>query len=83
MLRKPTAKRAPKANFTGKIFGSGEAVRAPMAPMDLPGYPTILDGSRRHELMNMERSIDEGSFICGLTRNRCRSNQENRQPSRR
>jgi alkanesulfonate monooxygenase SsuD/methylene tetrahydromethanopterin reductase-like flavin-dependent oxidoreductase (luciferase family) len=29
------------------------------------GLSTILDGSRRHELMNMERSIDEGSFICG------------------
>jgi alkanesulfonate monooxygenase SsuD/methylene tetrahydromethanopterin reductase-like flavin-dependent oxidoreductase (luciferase family) len=26
---------------------------------------TILDGSRRHELMDMEHSIAEGSFICG------------------
>jgi alkanesulfonate monooxygenase SsuD/methylene tetrahydromethanopterin reductase-like flavin-dependent oxidoreductase (luciferase family) len=29
------------------------------------GLATILDGSRRHDLMDMERSIDEGSFICG------------------
>ena len=29
------------------------------------GLSTILDGSRRQELMDMERSIDEGSFICG------------------
>src|SRR5215475_3081859 len=29
------------------------------------GLKTILDGSRRHELMDMERSIVEGSFICG------------------
>ena len=29
------------------------------------GLATILDGSRRHELMDMEHSIAEGSFICG------------------
>jgi alkanesulfonate monooxygenase SsuD/methylene tetrahydromethanopterin reductase-like flavin-dependent oxidoreductase (luciferase family) len=29
------------------------------------GLSTILDGSRRQELMDMERSIGEGSFICG------------------
>jgi alkanesulfonate monooxygenase SsuD/methylene tetrahydromethanopterin reductase-like flavin-dependent oxidoreductase (luciferase family) len=29
------------------------------------GLLTTLDGSRRHELMDMERSIAEGSFICG------------------
>ena len=29
------------------------------------GLSTILDGSRRHDLMDMERSIAEGSFICG------------------
>jgi alkanesulfonate monooxygenase SsuD/methylene tetrahydromethanopterin reductase-like flavin-dependent oxidoreductase (luciferase family) len=29
------------------------------------GLSTILDGSRRHDLMEMERSIAEGSFICG------------------
>jgi alkanesulfonate monooxygenase SsuD/methylene tetrahydromethanopterin reductase-like flavin-dependent oxidoreductase (luciferase family) len=29
------------------------------------GAVTILDGSRRQELMNVERSIAEGSFICG------------------
>jgi alkanesulfonate monooxygenase SsuD/methylene tetrahydromethanopterin reductase-like flavin-dependent oxidoreductase (luciferase family) len=29
------------------------------------GLSTTLDGSRRHELMDMERSIAEGSFICG------------------
>jgi alkanesulfonate monooxygenase SsuD/methylene tetrahydromethanopterin reductase-like flavin-dependent oxidoreductase (luciferase family) len=29
------------------------------------GLATILDGSRRQELMNMEHSIAEGSFICG------------------
>jgi alkanesulfonate monooxygenase SsuD/methylene tetrahydromethanopterin reductase-like flavin-dependent oxidoreductase (luciferase family) len=29
------------------------------------GLTTILDGSRRQELMDMDRSIAEGSFICG------------------
>lgn len=29
------------------------------------GLSTILDGSRRQELMDMDRSIAEGSFICG------------------
>jgi len=29
------------------------------------GLSTILDGSRRQELMDMEHSIAEGSFICG------------------
>jgi alkanesulfonate monooxygenase SsuD/methylene tetrahydromethanopterin reductase-like flavin-dependent oxidoreductase (luciferase family) len=29
------------------------------------GLATILDGSRRQELMDMEHSIAEGSFICG------------------
>jgi alkanesulfonate monooxygenase SsuD/methylene tetrahydromethanopterin reductase-like flavin-dependent oxidoreductase (luciferase family) len=29
------------------------------------GLSTILDGSRRGELMDMEHSIAEGSFICG------------------
>jgi alkanesulfonate monooxygenase SsuD/methylene tetrahydromethanopterin reductase-like flavin-dependent oxidoreductase (luciferase family) len=29
------------------------------------GLATILDGTRRQELMNMEHSIAEGSFICG------------------
>lgn len=29
------------------------------------GLSTILDGSRRRQLMDMEHSIDEGSFICG------------------
>lgn len=29
------------------------------------GLSTILDGGRRQELMNMEHSIAEGSFICG------------------
>jgi alkanesulfonate monooxygenase SsuD/methylene tetrahydromethanopterin reductase-like flavin-dependent oxidoreductase (luciferase family) len=29
------------------------------------GAVTLLDGSRKQELMNMERSISEGSFICG------------------
>ena len=29
------------------------------------GLSTTLDGSRRHELMDIERSIAEGSFICG------------------
>jgi alkanesulfonate monooxygenase SsuD/methylene tetrahydromethanopterin reductase-like flavin-dependent oxidoreductase (luciferase family) len=29
------------------------------------GLATILDGSRRQELMNMEHSIAEGSYICG------------------
>ena len=29
------------------------------------GLSTILDGGRRHELMDMEHSIAEGSFICG------------------
>ncbi len=29
------------------------------------GLSTILDGGRRQELMDMEHSIAEGSFICG------------------
>ena len=29
------------------------------------GLTTILDGSRRQQLMDMEHSIAEGSFICG------------------
>src|SRR5258706_6379902 len=29
------------------------------------GLSTILDGSRRQQLMDMEHSIAEGSFICG------------------
>jgi alkanesulfonate monooxygenase SsuD/methylene tetrahydromethanopterin reductase-like flavin-dependent oxidoreductase (luciferase family) len=29
------------------------------------GLSTILDGSRRQELMDMEHSVAEGSFICG------------------
>lgn len=29
------------------------------------GLSTILDGSRRHQLMDMEHSIADGSFICG------------------
>ena len=29
------------------------------------GLTTILDGSRRQQLMDMENSIAEGSFICG------------------
>jgi alkanesulfonate monooxygenase SsuD/methylene tetrahydromethanopterin reductase-like flavin-dependent oxidoreductase (luciferase family) len=31
----------------------------------LTGLSTILDGGRRHELMDMEHSIAEGSLICG------------------
>jgi alkanesulfonate monooxygenase SsuD/methylene tetrahydromethanopterin reductase-like flavin-dependent oxidoreductase (luciferase family) len=29
------------------------------------GAVTLLDGARKHELMDMEHSIAEGSFICG------------------
>jgi len=29
------------------------------------GLTTILDGGRRQQLMDMEHSIAEGSFICG------------------
>jgi alkanesulfonate monooxygenase SsuD/methylene tetrahydromethanopterin reductase-like flavin-dependent oxidoreductase (luciferase family) len=29
------------------------------------GAVTLLDGARKQELMDMERSIAEGSFICG------------------
>ena len=47
------------------------------------GLSTILDGSRRQELMDMEHSIAEGSFICGSPETVVGTNQENRHRSRR
>src|SRR6266567_3988583 len=67
--------------FEGRYFkckdidSSIPLVQKPHPPLWMPtrsngahgstGLSTILDGSRRQELMDMEHSIAEGSFICG------------------
>jgi alkanesulfonate monooxygenase SsuD/methylene tetrahydromethanopterin reductase-like flavin-dependent oxidoreductase (luciferase family) len=54
-----------EAEFHWKNFWERRGGARTYGAHDTTGLSTILDGSRRQELMDMAHSIAEGSFICG------------------
>src|SRR5919109_417674 len=58
-----------KAEFHWKNFWERRGGARTYGAHGTTGLSTILDGSRRQELMDMHHSIAEGSFICGSPEN--------------